>query len=101
MPRYQTADVYDVIVFGAFFTGALGCFGVSAWFHTVGNHSHGVYEKWLLWDLYGILGLICGTVWGGTGYGFYCEPQTWLTYSVGVSPLSFPFFQIECQKGIC
>jgi hypothetical protein len=84
VPRYQTADLYDVGIFASFFTGALICFGCSAFFHTVGNHSHGVYQSWLLLDLYGILCLICGTVYSGTYYGFYCELRVWMTYSVEV-----------------
>lgn len=87
VPRYQTADLADIGIFASFFTGALGCFGCSAFFHTVGNHSHEVYQNWLLADLYGILGLICGTVYSGTYYGFYCERRVWVTYSVEVSPI--------------
>lgn len=86
VPRYKTADLYDVLAFVSFFTGALICFGCSAFFHTVGNHSHEVYQSWLLLDLYGILCLICGTVFSGTFFGFYCEPRVWMTYSIEVWP---------------
>ncbi|KAH8676603.1 hemolysin III family channel protein [Tricladium varicosporioides] len=85
VPRYQTADKYDLGIFASFFTGAFICFGFSAFFHAVGNHSHRVYHNWLLLDLYGILCLICGTVYSGTYYGFYCEPSIWITYSVEIT----------------
>jgi adiponectin receptor len=84
VPRYGTADAADLGIFAIFGMGAMGCFGVSAGFHTVGNHSEGVYYSWLLWDLYGVLGLICGTVYSGVFYGFYCERNIWIGYSVEV-----------------
>jgi adiponectin receptor len=85
VPRYQTADVADLCIFAAFGLGAMLCFGLSAFFHTVGNHSEDVYHSWLLLDLYGILGLICGTVYSGVFYGFYCEGNIWIWYSIEVS----------------
>ncbi|KAF4632767.1 hypothetical protein G7Y89_g5355 [Cudoniella acicularis] len=88
VPRYQTADVYDLGIFASFFAGAFICFGFSAFFHTVGNHSHRVYHNWLLLDLYGILCLICGTVYSGTYYGFYCEPTAWITYSIEITVIT-------------
>lgn len=88
-PRYGTADWWDVGVFASFAAGAMACFGMSAFFHTVGNHSERVYHSWLLMDLYGILGLICGTVYSGTYYGFYCERGIWVGYCVEVSFLIF------------
>lgn len=96
VPRYSTADWWDVGVFASFAAGAMGCFGMSAFFHTVGNHSERVYHSWLLLDLYGILGLICGTVYSGTYYGFYCERRVWVAYSVEVS---FPTsrFSLGCE----
>ncbi|CAG8983548.1 hypothetical protein HYALB_00004349 [Hymenoscyphus albidus] len=83
--RYSTADAWDVGIFASFFMGAMTCFGMSAFFHTVGNHSEKVYHSWLLMDLYGILGLICGTVYSGTYYGFYCERKIWLAYSIQIT----------------
>jgi hypothetical protein len=84
LTRYPTSDLNDILVFGGFFAGALTCFGFSAFFHTVGNHSHEVYHNWLLLDLYGIFALIVGTVFSGTYYGFYCERVWWKVYSIGV-----------------
>jgi adiponectin receptor len=43
-----------------------------------------VYHTWLMLDLYGIFVLIAGTVFSGTYYGFYCEPNYWIMYSLGV-----------------
>ena len=89
VPRYQTADVADLCIFALFGAGAMLCFGLSAFFHAVGNHSEGVYHSWLLLDLYGILGLICGTVYSGVFYGFYCERNVWTGYSVEVCAFIF------------
>ncbi|KAF2019241.1 mPR-like GPCR protein [Aaosphaeria arxii CBS 175.79] len=83
--RYPTADVYDLLAFGVFLGSAFICFGLSASFHIFGNHSNEVYHTWLMFDLYGIFVLIVGTVYSGTYYGFYCEPQYWRTYSVGIA----------------
>ncbi|OAL05236.1 hemolysin-III channel protein-like protein Izh2 [Phaeosphaeriaceae sp. SRC1lsM3a] len=82
--RYATADVYDILAFGVFVTSAVICFGLSASFHLLGNHSSKVYHTWLLMDLYGIFILIAGTVYSGTYYGFYCEPNYWVIYSLGI-----------------
>jgi hypothetical protein len=87
LKRYPTSDLNDILVFGGFFAGALTCFGLSAFFHTFGNHSHEVYHSWLLLDLYGIFALIVGTVFSATYYGFYCERIWWKVYSIGVSHL--------------
>jgi len=84
LTRYPTSDLNDILVFGGFFAGALTCFGFSAFFHTVGNHSHQVYHSWLLLDLYGIFALIVGTVFSGMYYGFYCERIWWKIYTIGV-----------------
>jgi adiponectin receptor len=83
--RYETSDLNDLLAFGIFLIGAFICFGLSATFHTFGNHSQAVYNNWLLFDLYGILALIIGTVFSGTYYAFYCERNWWITYSIGVS----------------
>jgi adiponectin receptor len=83
--RYSTADTYDVLAFGVFLGSAIVCFGSSASFHLLGNHSSKVYHTWLMLDLYGIFVLITGTVYSGTYYGFYCEKEYWLAYSLGVS----------------
>jgi hypothetical protein len=91
VPRYQTADLADLCIFALFGVGAMGCFGLSAFFHTVGNHSEGVYHSWLLLDLYGILGLICGTVYSGVFYGFYCERNIWIGYAIEVGHVFFFF----------
>jgi adiponectin receptor len=82
--RYATADKFDLLAFGVFISSAIICFGVSATFHIFGNHSSKVYHTWLMLDLYGIFVLIAGTVFSGTYYGFYCEPNYWIMYSLGV-----------------
>ena len=82
--QYMTADIHDLLAFGVFVGSAVICFGISATFHTFGNHSNAVYHTWLMLDLYGIFILIVGTVYSGTYYGFYCERQYWILYSAGV-----------------
>ncbi|KAH3981464.1 hypothetical protein HBI24_077180 [Parastagonospora nodorum] len=83
--RYSTADVFDLLAFGVFISSAIICFGISATFHIFGNHSSKVYHTWLMLDLYGIFVLIAGTVYSGTYYGFYCEQEYWIMYSVGIT----------------
>ncbi|RYO25913.1 hypothetical protein AA0111_g8468 [Alternaria arborescens] len=85
--RYVTADINDLLAFGVFIGSAVACFGISATFHMFGNHSSAVYHTWLQLDLYGIFILIVGTVYSGTYYGFYCERQYWMLYSVGITTI--------------
>jgi len=86
--RYPTSNAYDILAFGIFIAGALICFGFSATFHILGNHSRHVYDNWFLLDLYGIFVLIVGIVYSGTYYAFYCEPGWWQVYSIGITAIT-------------
>lgn len=70
----------DVWVFAAFFAGAVGCLGTSAWFHCVLCHS----EKRAVWaqrgDYMGIVGLIWGSFVPSLWYGFGCEGEEGLRW---------------------
>lgn len=95
LKRYSTSDLNDILAFSVFFAGAFLCFGFSSIFHTFGSHSHDVYKKWLLFDLYGIFALIVGTVFSGTYYAFYCERTWWMIYSTGVSLIPLPLDSVS------
>ena len=72
--RYKTAGRSDVIVFGVFFVGAVGCLGMSATYHTLSSHSPRVHDLWLRLDVTGIAVLTVATFVPAVYYGFYCEP---------------------------
>lgn len=78
--RYKSESKTDIFVFDCFFLGAILCFGFSASFHTLANHSAEVYRSWLLFDMIGILCLTTGSFFPGVFYGFYCEPEVIRTY---------------------
>nr|OQO27208.1 hypothetical protein B0A51_05092 [Rachicladosporium sp. CCFEE 5018] len=88
LTRYSTSEFNDVLVFGVFFAAAAGCFGSSALFHLFANHSAEANGKWLLFDLYGVFGLISATIVSGAYYGFYCDRAWWLAYSGGIIVIS-------------
>lgn len=48
----------DRLLLAFFYVGAIVCFGSSAYFHLVGNHSHRIYNVWLTMDFFGIICLI-------------------------------------------
>lgn len=73
--RYITASKTDIFVIDCFFLGAILCLGFSTTFHTLANHSAGIYQTWLLFDMIGILCLTIGSFFPGVYYGFYCEPE--------------------------
>lgn len=72
---YRSASMTDIVVFDCFFLGAVLCLGFSTLFHTFANHSAGVYQAWLVYDMIGILCLTTGSFFPGVFYGFYCEPE--------------------------
>ena len=73
----------DIHILALFFTGAVACFGFSAYFHLVGNHSHQVYNAWLTMDFFGIICLITGSSFPLSYYSFSCHPnlrrRSWLS----------------------
>ncbi|BDD61602.1 hypothetical protein MPDQ_004577 [Monascus purpureus] len=50
------------------------CLLVSAFYHTLSNHSEHAAHRWLQFDYVGILTLILGNFISGLHFGFYCEP---------------------------
>lgn len=60
-------------MFSIFFVGCLTCLGMSAWYHTVSNHSHEAARMWNVMDYVGIVGLIAGSCIPSLYYGFLCE----------------------------
>ncbi|KAL3469822.1 hemolysin-III related-domain-containing protein [Aspergillus californicus] len=74
-PRYETATDGDIYAFGCFFGGAAFCLGISAFYHTVSNHSPTVARIGNTFDYIGIVGLIVGSFVPSVYYGFYCVPE--------------------------
>jgi adiponectin receptor len=74
-PRYETASVPDMIVFGCFFAGAAMCLGMSATYHAISNHSPIVARFGNKLDYVGIVFLITGSFIPSIFYGFYCHPH--------------------------
>lgn len=84
-PRYLSATREDVFVFGCFFIGAVGCLGMSATYHTISNHSHGVAIWGNKLDYLGIVLLIWGSFIPVLYYAFQSEPQLMKTYATMVT----------------
>ncbi|EGX54240.1 hypothetical protein AOL_s00004g273 [Orbilia oligospora ATCC 24927] len=72
-PRYPSASTGDIYAFLSFFIGCLFCLGMSAFYHTVSNHSHEAAKLWNVLDYVGIVGLITGSFIPSVYYGFKCE----------------------------
>lgn len=66
----------DRLLLAFFFLGAIVCFGSSAYFHLVGNHSHRIYNVWLTMDFFGIICLITGTAFPLAFYTYPCYKKT-------------------------
>ncbi|KIW92897.1 uncharacterized protein Z519_06746 [Cladophialophora bantiana CBS 173.52] len=78
-PRYEKASVADVIAMSCFFGGAAVCLGMSAFYHTLSNHSPRVARLWNQLDYAGISVLIAGSFIPSVYYGFWCHPvKQWI-----------------------
>ncbi|KAL8768611.1 MAG: hypothetical protein Q9209_005170 [Squamulea sp. 1 TL-2023] len=73
----------DVIVFGIFFTGVVGCLGISAGYHTLSCHSEKVSGWANRGDYVGIIGLIWGSFVPSLWFGFGCERERGLRGGYG------------------
>lgn len=71
--RGRIADIDHAILALHLFTAAC-CLLLSAFYHTLSNHSQDVAHRWLQLDYLGILNLILGNFISGLHFGFYCEP---------------------------
>jgi adiponectin receptor len=74
-PRYESADLSDILAFGCFFAGAALCLGMSATYHAISNHSPAVARFGNKLDYVGIVCLITGSFIPSVFYGFYCDPH--------------------------
>ncbi|KAJ3022411.1 hypothetical protein HKX48_006228 [Thoreauomyces humboldtii] len=75
-----TAQWSDQAVMAVFMASAVGCMGMSAFFHTVVCHSQKVCRMWNKADYVGIVLLICGSTVPVMFYGFYCDPILQMVY---------------------
>ena len=76
-PQATTRD-YLIVAFHLCTTSI--CFGVSAFYHTLMNHSAHFSDLWGRIDYTGIIILILGDFVSGIYVGFYCEPILQNTY---------------------
>lgn len=84
-PRYETATLEDVFVFGCYFLGAILCLGMSATYHTISNHSPEVSSFGNKLDYLGIVFLIWGSFIPIIYYGFQSDPPLIFRYWTMVS----------------
>ncbi len=76
-PQATTRD-YLIVAFHLCTTSV--CFGLSAFYHTLMNHSAHFSDLWGRIDYTGIIILILGDFVSGIYVGFYCEPILQNTY---------------------
>ncbi|KAH8662978.1 hemolysin-III related-domain-containing protein [Tricladium varicosporioides] len=88
-PRYESAAVSDIIVFGCFFLGAALCLGMSATYHAISNHSPMVAKFGNKLDYVGIVFLITGSFIPSIFYGFYCQQHLQELYWAMICNLGF------------
>jgi len=91
-PRYASAAGSDVLVFAAFFAGALCCLGMSATYHALCNHSPAVARWGNKLDYTGIVFLIVGSYVPALYYGLFCRPGLMAVYLYTVG-----MFRIETR----
>jgi len=77
----------DYTIFTLFFLGATCCFGLSAGFHTVQNHSLPVRALWVRLDYVGIIILTVTTFVTGEYYVFCCDETRMRTHFFIVSSM--------------
>ena len=65
---------FDWAILSLHLLTAACCLLVSAFYHTLSNHSPDAAHRWLQLDYVGILNLILGNFISGLHFGFYCEP---------------------------
>ncbi|CAG8344055.1 unnamed protein product [Penicillium salamii] len=85
--RYTSFSTADTLVFGCFFLGAVLCLSISAFFHTVQNHSSHIARIANQVDYIGIVLLIVGSFIPSIFYGFYCHPHLQRLYLTMITSL--------------
>jgi len=79
-PRYEAAGAADVLVFSAFFAGAVACLGMSATYHAVSSHSERVARLGNKLDYGGIVVLTVGSFMPALYYGLFCRRALMVSY---------------------
>ncbi|KAK6532650.1 hypothetical protein TWF281_006830 [Arthrobotrys megalospora] len=72
-PRYKIATTEDIVVCTTYFLGCAICFGLSATYHTLMNHSPKVHTVSVQLDYLGILILMYSAMIPLIYYGFVCD----------------------------
>lgn len=87
MAYYPLVSPRDREVLAFYLMCVIMCFGLSAIYHTLINHSASYSHIWSNIDYCGIMALIFGDFITGEYVGFYCEPHLQTTYWILVSIL--------------
>ncbi|KAK6825081.1 mPR-like GPCR protein [Apiospora arundinis] len=66
---------WDYLIIAFFLLSTAVCFGLSALYHTLMNHSHRVEKQCLKLDFVGIIILILGAFFSSIYCTFWCEPE--------------------------
>jgi adiponectin receptor len=96
--QYTTIRHVDYIVFVAFFVGIITCFFLSAFFHTIANHSETVAARGVQLDYAGIVLLMWGAVMPSIYYGFYCDPKLQKVYWIVLSSVAFGYVLVTFNR---
>ena len=86
--NYPDVGSDDWVVFGLFFFGGVTCFGLSAVYHVLSNHSHAVHDVYLRLDLMGISTVTAGCFLPGMWYTFPCAARSTKRFWIGVCSFS-------------
>ncbi|KAK6845221.1 hypothetical protein PG995_015331 [Apiospora arundinis] len=73
--RYGHVGLGDYLIIAFFLLSTAVCFGLSALYHTLMNHSHRVEKQCLKLDFVGIIILILGAFFSSIYCTFWCEPE--------------------------
>ncbi|UKZ85971.1 uncharacterized protein TrAFT101_001810 [Trichoderma asperellum] len=93
-PRFLNVSSMDYAMFNVYFWCAEICLVLSALYHLLQPHSHGVEMFWHGMDLLGIVIVTVGTFSSGIYYVFFCEASlqklhwTIVSFSERLSPLT-------------
>ncbi|KAH7343170.1 HlyIII-domain-containing protein [Rhizoctonia solani] len=82
---YTSLTWHDPVGFSLSLMAGVFCLGASALYHTATCHSPNVAKRCNALDYSGIIVLTVGSFYPCLRYGFFCDPQFQVIYSVGIT----------------
>ncbi|CAE6469529.1 unnamed protein product [Rhizoctonia solani] len=82
---YTSLTWHDPVGFSLSLMAGVFCLGASALYHTATCHSPNVARRCNALDYSGIIVLTVGSFYPCLRYGFFCDPQFQVIYSVGIT----------------